>query len=166
LQPARGKGNALRYGISQLTSEIVVTLDADGENDPALLRTFVDALRTGHDIAKGSRLAFERPDRMPLSRYLGNRILALAFNLLYGTKFSDICSGYNAFWRESFLRIPLTYDDFHMEQQLLARAIRNGFRIKEVPHRSEGRIAGRSKTIGIKQGVIDLLVLVKERLYA
>jgi hypothetical protein len=53
-----------------------------------------------------------------------------------------------------------------MEQQLLARAVRIGLRIAEVPHRSEGRIAGRSKTIGLKQGVIDLCVLVKERLCA
>ncbi len=166
VQPAQGKGNALRYGISRATSEIVVTLDADGETDPALLWTFVDTLRTGCDIAKGSRLESERPVRMPLLRYLGNRILALAFNLMYGTKFSDVCSGYNAYWRESFLRISLTYDDFHMEQQLLARALKMGLRVAEIPHHSEGRIAGRSKTIGLKQGIIDLWVLVKERLCA
>jgi glycosyltransferase involved in cell wall biosynthesis len=165
-QPGKGKGNALRYGISQATSEIVVTLDADGETDPVLLDAFVIALRAGHDVAKGSRLASGRPRRMPLFRYLGNRVLTLVFNLLYGTQFTDVCSGYNAFWRETFLRIPLTYDDFHMEQQLLARAVRIGLRIAEVPHRSEGRIAGRSKTIGLKQGVIDLCVLVKERLCA
>jgi hypothetical protein len=141
-------------------------LDADGETDPALVGLFVDALGAGYDVAKGSRLAWGKPSRMSPFRYLGNRILVMVFNLLYGTRFTDVCSGYNAFWRESFLRIPLTYDDFHMEQQLLARAMKNGFRITEVPHRSDGRIAGRSKTIGMKQGVIDLLVVVKERFRA
>lgn len=163
VQPGRGKGDALRYGISQATSEIIITLDADGETDPPLMGAFVDALRAGYDFAKGSRLALGKPIRMPLSRYLGNKILTLVFNRLYGTRFTDICSGYNAFWREAFLRIPLTYDDFHMEQQLLARAVKLGLRIAEVPHRSDGRIAGRSKTIGLKQGIIDLWVLVKER---
>ncbi|MDR7494210.1 MAG: glycosyltransferase family 2 protein [Armatimonadota bacterium] len=166
MQPGRGKGNALRYGISQASSEIVVTLDADGEMDPALIGAFVDALRAGYDFAKGSRLASGKPSRMSSFRYLGNRILTLAFNLLYSTKFTDVCSGYNAFWREAFLRIPLTYDGFHMDQQLLARAMKSGLRIIEVPHHSEGRIAGRSKTIGLKQGVIDLWVLVRERLCA
>jgi hypothetical protein len=99
---------------------------------------------------------------MPLYRWVGNKALALTFNLLYGTRFTDICSGFNGFRREAFLRLPLTYDGCEMEQQMLARARKTGMRIVEVPHPSEGRIAGSSKISGIKQGLVDWLVVIQE----
>jgi len=50
-----------------------------------------------------------------------------------------------------------------MEQQMLTRARKLGMAIVEIPHRSDGRIAGTSKVSGIKQGLIDWLVIIKER---
>lgn len=163
-QPRRGKGDALRFGVRQASGDIVVTLDADGETDPSELSSFVEALRQTFDFAKGSRLARGRPRRMPLYRWVGNKVLALTFNLLYGTRFTDICSGYVAFRKASFLRLHLTYDNCEMEQQMLARALKAGMSVVEVPHASDGRIAGTSKVSGIKQGLIDWFVIIKERL--
>jgi glycosyltransferase involved in cell wall biosynthesis len=162
-QPGRGKGDALKFGVQHARGDIVVTLDADGETDPSELPVFVEALQDGPDFVKGSRLARGRPMRMPVYRWVGNRILAMTFNLLYGTRFTDVCSGYTAFRKQSFLRIKLTYDNCEMEQQLLARARKAGMTIVEVPHHSDGRIAGESKVSGVKQGLIDWLVIVKER---
>jgi len=165
-QPGRGKGDALRCGIQQATGDIVVTMDADGETDPAELHLFVEAIQQGYDFAKGSRLARNRPRRMPRYRWFGNKVLAWTFNILYGTRFSDICSGYNAFRKGALLGLPLSYDNCEMEQQMLARAVKAGLRIVEVPHHSEGRIDGASKVSGIKQGFIDWLVVIKERFRA
>jgi glycosyltransferase involved in cell wall biosynthesis len=162
-QPRRGKGAALRYGISQSTSKIIVTIDADGETDPAEIERFVRPLTSGFDFVKGSRLARGKPAVMPFYRWLGNRILVTTFNGLFGTRFTDICSGYNAFWRDSFLRIQLTHDSFEMEQQLLARVCKRGMRILELAHVSRGRIGGRSKTRSLQQGLVDWLVIIKER---
>ncbi len=162
-QPGHGKGDALQFGVRQALGEIIVTLDADGETDPSELPAFVDAVLRGYDFAKGSRLVYGRPRRMPFYRWVGNRILALTFNLLYGTRFTDICSGYTAFRKSSFLRLELTYDKCEMEQQVLARARKLGMSIVEIPHHSNGRIAGASKVIGIKQGLVDWLVILKER---
>jgi hypothetical protein len=100
---------------------------------------------------------------MPLYRWLGNRVLATTFNLLYGTRFTDVCSGYSAFRKQTFLQLRLTYSGCEMEQQMLARARKAGMVIIEVPHHSDGRIAGASKVSGIKQGLIDWLVIIKER---
>jgi hypothetical protein len=141
----------------------MVTLDADGETDPSELHTFVEAVQRGYDFAKGTRLAHGRPLRMPVYRWVGNKILTMTFNLLYGMRFTDVCSGYTAFRKQSFLRLELTYDDCEMEQQMLARARKAGMAIVEVPHVSDGRIAGASKVSGIKQGLIDWLVIIKER---
>ncbi len=76
-----------------------------------------------------------------------------------------MCSGYNAFWKQAFEKLNITNDAFQMEQQLLARARKNGLRISEVTHYSDGRFGGISKTSGIKQGFIDWFVIVLERFY-
>jgi glycosyltransferase involved in cell wall biosynthesis len=162
-QPGRGKGNALKYGVREAKGDIIVTLDADGETDPEDMLRFVGPLLDGYDFAKGSRLAHGRPIRMPRYRWFGNKVLAVTFNLLYGTRYTDICSGYNAFWKRAFLQVPLTYDTFQMEQQLLARAHKAKIKVAEVVHSSDGRIAGASKASGIKQGFTDWFVIIKER---
>lgn len=162
-QPGRGKGDALQFGVRRASGDIIATLDADGETDPSELPSFVEAVQKGYDFAKGSRLVRGRPRRMPLYRWIGNKVLVLTFNLLYGTRFTDICSGYTAFRKPSFLRLELTYDNCEMEQQMLARARKSGMAIVEVPHFSDGRIAGASKVSAIKQGLIDWLVIIKER---
>lgn len=162
-QPGRGKGDAQRYGVQQASGDIIVTLDADGETPPEEIEFLIRPLLDGKDVVKGSRLACGRPPRMPRHRWLGNKILTLTFNLLYGTRYSDVCSGFNAFWKEAFFRVPLTHDSFQMDQQFLARAHKLSLGVKEVPHSSEGRLAGNSKTKGIKQGLIDWFVVVTER---
>ena len=164
-QPGKGKGDALKYGVREASGDIIVTLDADGETPPEDIHRFIKPLLDGYDFAKGSRLSHGKPIRMPRYRWFGNKILALTFNILYGSQYTDICSGYNAFWKHAFLKIPLSYDTFQMEQQLLARAYRLGLKIKEVAYHTDGRIGGHSKTSGIKQGFIDWFVVIKERFY-
>jgi len=162
-QPGHGKGDALKFGVERASGEIIVTIDADGETDPSDISLFVQPLKRGYDFAKGSRVANGRPLRMPVYRWIGNKILAMTFNLLYRTRFTDVCSGYTAFWKQSFLRLKLTYNSCEMEQQMLARARKAGMTIVEIPHHSDGRIAGASKVNGIKQGLIDWMVIIKER---
>jgi glycosyltransferase involved in cell wall biosynthesis len=172
-QPGRGKADALRHGVEQATGDIIVTLDADGETDPQELARFAEPLLSGYDFVKGSRLAYGRPRRMSYYRWFGNRVLAWTCNLLYGTRFTDICSGYNAFWKTRFLQLELTYDPNEvgcsMEQQMIVRAEKAGMNIKEVPHVTQGRIAGASVIGGFKQstkqGFRDWFVVIKERFH-
>lgn len=163
VQPGRGKGAAIKYGIRQCTGDIVVLLDADGQTDPRELPCFVGPLVSGFDFAKGTRFTDRRPSRMALHRWFGNRVLVGTFNLLYGTQFTDICSGYNAFWRKEFERLRLGLDGFEMEQQMVARAVILGLRIAEVPHTDYGRSGGVSKTSDLRQGLTDLLIVLQER---
>lgn len=172
-QPGKGKGDALRFGISQAAGDIIVTLDADGETDPQEMSRFVEPLLQGCDFAKGSRLVHRRPRGMSFYRWFGNKVLAWTCNLLYGTRFTDICSGYNAYWKAKFLQLELTDDPNEvgcsMEQQMIVRAKRAGMMVKEVAHASEGRIAGASVISGLrdatKQGFRDWLVVIRERFH-
>ena len=170
-QPGKGKGDALQCGVKQATGDIIVTLDADGETPPDEIEHFIQPLLDGYDLVKGSRLFRRRPHKMPLYRWFGNKILASTCNMLFGTRFSDICSGYNAFWKERFLQLDLPLDakerGCSMEQRMIVRAKKAGMKVREVPHTSNGRIGGSSVLSNCRQsfsqGFKDWFAIVEER---
>ena len=162
-QPGRGKGDALKYGVLQASGEIIVTLDADGQTNPEDIPMFITPLIEGYDFVKGSRMTNGRPTNMPWLRYCGNKFLTKSANLIHGTKYTDICSGYNAYWRNSFQRMSLTNDGFEMEQEMLVKAKKVGLKVVEVNHNDAGRLGNASKVAVFKQGFIDLIVIIKER---
>ena len=162
-QPGRGKGDALRYGIEQATGEIIVTLDADGETDPEDMPRFIEPLLAGYDFVKGSRFATGWKEKPP-HRLLGNFIIANTCNILYGTKFTDLCSGYNAFWRSVPDRVYLWSDDgWNYEPLMIARVLRAGLKIREVPQTYRGRSGEVSKLGSWGQGLMSMKVLLRER---
>jgi glycosyltransferase involved in cell wall biosynthesis len=163
-QPGTGKGDALKFGISQATGDIIVTLDADGQTDPGDMQRFITPLLNGYDFSKGSRLADGRPLDMAFHRWVGNFIIALTCNILYRTKFTDLCSGYNAFWRKTFLNInPWTNGDWGYEPFIVARVLNHQLKVNEVPHLYVKRIEGKSKLPDSKQGLTAVKVLIVER---
>jgi glycosyltransferase involved in cell wall biosynthesis len=172
-QTGKGKGDALKLGIDEAKGEIIVTIDADGETPPEYIESFVKPLLEGNDFAKGSRLLRKRPSKMPGYRWFGNKVLVYTCNILYGTRFSDICCGYNSFWKKEFLKLDLSCPNNEigcsMEQRMIVRAKKAGMKIKEVPIRSDGRIAGKSVISSIKQSVTqgfrDWFVIIEERFH-
>jgi glycosyltransferase involved in cell wall biosynthesis len=164
-QPGRGKGDALKYGIEIAAGDIIVTLDADGSTDPADIPRFIGPLLDGHDFVKGSRLDRRYPSSMRWHRWLGNKVLVTAFNILFGTGYTDICSGYNAFWKTAFRHLSPSRDGFEMEQQILAKAKKAGLKVVEVGHYDKGRLGNASKVSALRQGLRDLMVIISERFH-
>ncbi len=162
-QPGKGKGDAIKYGVQQAAGDIVVTLDADGETGPEDIPRFIEPLLSGYDFAKGSRLAHGRPRNMLWHRWFGNKVLATTCNMFHGTRYTDVCSGYNAFWKSAFLRLRLAYDGFEMEQEMLVKVKKADLKVAEVEHHNTGRFSGVSKVSDIKQGLVDWIVIIKER---
>ena len=100
-QTRKGKGNAMACGFAAATGDVVVMFDADGSADPAEIPAFVSALVAGADFAKGSRFApGGGSDDITLLRRSGNAGLNGVANTLFGTGYSDLCYGYNAFWTD------------------------------------------------------------------
>ncbi|MGH2468463.1 MAG: glycosyltransferase family 2 protein, partial [Chloroflexota bacterium] len=123
-QEGRGKGNALRAGFEAATGDVLVALDADGSTDPEEIPAFVGALLSGADYAKGSRyLQGAGTHDISLFRALGNGSLLLAVRLLFHCRFSDLCYGYNAFWRRVLPTLNLDSDGFEIETLMNLRAI-------------------------------------------
>ena len=162
-QPGKGKGDALKYGVQQATGDIIVTLDADGQTNPEDIPRFITPLLKGYDLAKGTRLAHGRPPNMPKYRWFGNKVLAITCNILYGTRYTDICSGYNAFWKSTFQRLKLSNNGFEMEQEMMVKAKKVGLKVVEVEHHDAGRLGSNSKVSGVKQGLTDWWIIVRER---
>jgi glycosyltransferase involved in cell wall biosynthesis len=179
-QSRSGKGNALACGFAAATGEIIVMVDADGSADPAEIPQFVRALLGGADFAKGTRFAAGGGSSdITRLRQLGNRVLSGMVNLLCGTQYSDLCYGYNAFWRrhvpvfglDAESAIPagggrLWGDGFEIETLINIRIAQAGLHITEVPSYEHERIHGVSNLNAFSDGLRVLRTILVERYYS
>jgi glycosyltransferase involved in cell wall biosynthesis len=162
-QRGRGKGAALRSGFSAARGDIIVMLDADGSTDPAEIPAFVGALLSGADFAKGSRfLQGGGTADMPLYRKLGNGAFVLMVRALFGGKYSDLCYGYNAFWRHVLPHLELDGDGFEIETMMNIRALKTQLTIAEVPSFEHARVYGEGRLRTIPDGWRVLTTIFKE----
>lgn len=149
-QTRRGKGNALHSGIAAATGAIIVMMDADGSTDPQEIGRFVDALIGGADFAKGSRFLRDAGTYdMPRYRQLGNWGLVFLTNILFGTRYTDITYGYNAFWKRHAGALALEIDGWPNEIISNIRVARHGLRVQEIPSFEHPRLAGEAKLQGV-----------------
>jgi glycosyltransferase involved in cell wall biosynthesis len=165
VQGGRGKGRALAEGFAVAAGDIIVMLDADGSTDPAEIPRYVAALRTGADFAKGTRFVIGGGSAdITMLRRAGNSALARLVNLLWRTRFSDLCYGYNAFWRSHLQVMALDCPGFEVETLLNIRAASAGLKIVEVPSYEHGRLHGVSNLSAGRDGVRILRTILAERL--
>ncbi len=163
-QTRRGKGNALKHGFAAATGDIIVMLDADGSADPAEIPAFVEALVEGADFAKGTRFAQGGGSSDITSlRRAGNWGLNTLTNVLYGTRFSDLCYGYNAFWTHCLPHMNVDCDGFEVETLINCRVAKAGLEIAEVGSFEAERIHGQSNLNTFRDGWRVLKTLLKER---
>jgi glycosyltransferase involved in cell wall biosynthesis len=175
-QTRRGKGNALACGFAACRGDIVVMIDADGSTDPAEIPAFVAALLAGADYAKGSRFVTGggSTDITPIRR-VGNLGLNLLTNAVNRTRFSDLCYGYNAFWRHCLPALDLEPgtaaeagtamhwgDGFEIETIINIRIARAGLRIAEVPSFERPRLHGKSNLNTVRDGLRVLRTITHE----
>jgi hypothetical protein len=162
-QVGKGKGDALREGFAACTGEIIVTLDADGSADPTEIPRFVEVLLQGNDFAKGSRfLKGGGSDDITAIRYLGNMALSAVVNVLFGTKFTDLCYGYNAFWKRCLDHMVLECTGFEIETFINLRMHKAKLKIAEVPSFEHARIHGESNLRTWRDGSRVLLTIIRE----
>jgi glycosyltransferase involved in cell wall biosynthesis len=163
-QVGTGKGNAMAAGCAAATGGIIVLIDADGSTDGSEMQSFVSALAAGADFAKGSRFAHGGGSSdITLPRRFGNRMLDMLVNLIYGTHFTDLCYGYNAFWAKHRDAIVADWDGFEVETLMNLRAAKAGLRIQEIPSHERSRLHGTSNLNARRDGWRVLKVIVRER---
>ena len=118
-------------------AEIVVMIHPDYQYTPKLLPAMVSIIANGlHDCVLGSRIlgGYALAGGMPWWKYVSNRTLTLAENVLLGAKLSEYHTGYRAFSRAVLEKVPWqgNSDDFVFDNQMLAQVLWHGFTIAEV----------------------------------
>jgi glycosyltransferase involved in cell wall biosynthesis len=164
-QTAWGKGNALDCGFRAATGDIIVMLDADGSTDPAEIPRFVTALLTGAEFAKGSRFITGggSEDNTRLRRH-GNWVLTHIVNAMWGVHYTDLCYGYNAFWRRCHYDIQPDLAGFEIETLINVRAAKLGLKVMEVPSFESSRRHGTSNLSARRDGMRVLRTIISERI--
>lgn len=167
VQSGRGKGNALAEGFAACTGDVIVALDADGSTDASEIPRFVAALCTGADFVKGSRFAQGGASAdLTRIRSLGNRALNAIVNRVYGTHYTDLCYGYNAFWARCLPYMRVDCDGFEVETLINVRIAKAGLVVHEVPSYERARIHGQSNLNAIDDGLRVLRTIAVERVSA
>lgn len=131
-QRNRGKGAALRAGFDVAHAEcapLVITIDADGQHDPALAPSLLAALASA-DLVIGARPRAR--GTMPLGRRITNALASAAVGAIVGVSVPDAQSGYRAIRREVLAAVAPPGDRYEYETEFLIAAGRAGFRITSV----------------------------------
>jgi len=176
LQNRRGKGNALACGFAAATGDIIAMIDADGSADPGEIPQFVQALVDGAEFAKGTRFApGGGSDDITRLRALGNHALVGFVNLCHGSHYTDLCYGYNAFWRRLVPLLGLDADSpappnggrlwgdgFEVETLIHLRVAAAGLAVTEVPSFEHSRIHGVSNLSAATDGFRVLRTILAE----
>jgi len=150
-----GKAAALSLGASMANGNILITMDADLQDDPKEISRFLEKIKEGYDLVSG----WKRNRRDPLSKTLPSKFFNTVTCLIGGLKLRDFNCGFKAARKEVYQNIPL-YGELHRYIPLLAHDL--GYRVGEIPVLHHYRAAGKSK-YGLERymrGFLDLLTVL------
>jgi len=142
----RGKGVALRTGISQARGDLIVVMDADGQDDPNEILKLLDAQRKNDaDFVNGSRF-LGTLSRGAISRVnrLGTYGVDFILNKILGIKITDSQAGFRCFKADRIRELDLRSDWYDVETETVIKAHKKRFKIVEIPVSRERREHGRS----------------------
>jgi hypothetical protein len=150
-----GKGQALRTGVAAARARgasVVVTLDADGQHDPADIPAILRvAAEPGRAIVIGNRLG--APAELPRGRLNAIRVAGFFVNWVTDRSIEDTQSGFRVYPMALFDEIRPRRGGFVFETEVLMAAAARGFAVREVPVRALARVARRSRFRPIVDGV-------------
>jgi len=146
----RGKGEAIRLAIRAATTDIVVFIDADGSHEPADIPKLVAPIKAGQaDLVIGSRGkggSDELHGTFPqFVRWVGSQIIMLTINWRWNVQLTDSQNGFRAIRREVGEELGLTANLTTIEQEMLMKALKRGYRVQEIASHEFERRWGHSK---------------------
>lgn len=153
------------YAIEKLGADVVVSIDADFQFDPNDLTKFIDKLNEGYDMVVQTRYSGggSIPGNWPLQRKLFSRVANLFVRIVFmHLDIHDWTGGFRAIRKEVFLKVRPEmnrYNGYIFQIAFLHKAVRNGFKIGEVPLHFSDRTLGNSKIAALSY-VIDVVIFV------
>jgi len=150
-----GKSAAMATGFALAEGETIVTIDGDGQDDPADIPALLEALAGDVDLVSG----WKRDRQDPWSRRTASRVFNRATSWLTGVSMHDMNCGFKAY-RSECARSLEVYGELHRYMPVLAD--QQGWRVAELPVNHRPRMHGRSH-FGLERylrGALDLLTVV------
>jgi glycosyltransferase involved in cell wall biosynthesis len=158
-----GKGMAIRAALPQVSGEIVIIQDADGEYEPQEYPSLIQPIVEGRTaVVYGSRFRGSIVG-MRWPNVLINRILAWMANVLFGARITDEATCYKVFRADVLKSLPLRCTGFEFCPEITARLLKRGYRIVEVPITYRARSVEEGKKINWRDGVRAIWTLLKYR---
>lgn len=133
-----GKSRALQAGFRRAAGDIVITLDADLQDDPDEFKNFINKIDAGYDLVSGWK--YNRYD--PLEKKIPSKLFNFVTSRFSGLPLHDFNCGFKAYRKEVVKSINI-YGEFHRYIPIFA--LRNGFKVAEIPVKHHKREAGKSK---------------------
>jgi glycosyltransferase involved in cell wall biosynthesis len=148
-----GKGYAMRLGFSKARGEITATMDSDGSHNPEELTLLLAPIIEGQaDLVIGSRLFLRKPASGRALNESGIRLFNLLIKVFTGISVSDSQSGYRVLTSKVLKSLSLKSVEYEIESEMLVKAARKNFRIKEVPVTYVQRTYGKSRLDPYRDG--------------
>lgn len=146
----KGKGAAIRQAIGAASGDIIVFIDADGSHDPDDIPRLVEPIVSGEaDHVTGSRILGGSSELFggfdEFLRLAGSSFITECINWRFKTKLSDSQNGFRAIKRDVALKLGLRENITTIEQEMVMRTLKCGYRMAEVPTHENKRLVGPSK---------------------
>ena len=167
-QTGKSKDEALKAGFARCTGDIITMLAADGTTNPNEIPRFIEALQAGNDFAKGSRfIKGGRSNDRNIIGFLGSYGLSRLVKFLFRTEISDLCYGYNAFWKEFLDYVEINPDDLFGDSKfktsLSLRLLNGTMKVTEVPSVERPSVDKQNEQPSFRDAWQMLKALVKAR---
>lgn len=149
-----GKSAALQAAFDKAKGDIVFTLDADLQDDPAEIPKFIEKINKGYDLIAG----WKKHRKDPITKKIPSRIFNIVTSIIFRLKLHDYNCGFKAYKNEVIKSISI-YGELHRYIPAIAKA--KGFKISEIPVKHHKRKFGKSK-YGFERftrGFLDLLTV-------
>lgn len=146
----RGKGDGIRKALEVAEGDIVVFFDADGSHNAADIPLLVAPIAAGEsELVIGSRWKGGSDelggDLSMFVRSTGSALIALIINFRWGVKLTDCENGFRAVSVGAARSLDLNEGGFTIEQEMVMKSLKRGFRVSEVPSHEYERQAGESQ---------------------
>jgi len=150
LDNGKGKGAALRYAATVVTGDIIVFIDADGSHDPRDIPKLVEPILKGEaDHVSGSRLIGGSSELHggfdECFRLMGSSFITACINWRFKVILSESQNGFRAIKTDVIKQLGLEENITTIEQEMIMKTLKKGFRMAEVPTHEHKRKMGYSK---------------------